>query len=175
MTLPTCPHEPAVIHASMAAAWPEGADPALVAHARTCAVCREAVLVATLMQAADGAADAEVPTAAQMWWRLAVRARLERERAAARPVVWLEGLAGACGLGLVAAAAGVLQPWLAAAGSGVTSRAARLVPDVTAAWVVADGAAAGAASPYGVFALAAGGLLLVTAATAAIYLWVADE
>ena len=169
MRLPTCPHEPAVIHASMAAAWPDGADQVLVAHARTCAVCREVVLVATLMQEADGAADAHVPTAAQMWWRLAVRARLERERAAARPVLWLEGLAGACGVGVVAAAAGVLLPWLAAAGIGVTSRAARLVPDVAGAWP------AGAASPYGVAALAAGGLLLVTVASVAVYLWVADE
>ncbi|MEZ5416581.1 MAG: sigma-70 family RNA polymerase sigma factor [Vicinamibacterales bacterium] len=122
MTLPTCPREADVVRAAMSGGWPAQADPALVEHAGHCAVCREAVLVSTLLQDAERDTEAPVPTAAQVWWRLAVQARLERERAAARPVIWLQGLAAACGLGLVVAAASFVRPWIAAAGGDVTSR-----------------------------------------------------
>lgn len=167
MTLPTCPREADVVRAAMSGGWPAQADPALVEHAGHCAVCREAVLVSTLLQDAERDTEAPVPTAAQVWWRLAVRARLERERAAARPVIWLQGLAAACGLGLVVAGASFVRPWIAAAGGDVTSRAVRLLPD--ASWTAA------LATTPGLVALSAAGLLTVTAASAALYLWLADD
>ena len=119
MSLPTCHHEAAVVRVVSRGAWPDRAPAELRAHVTSCAVCRDTVAIASLLRAADAADagdDAPLPTAGQMWWRLAVRARLDRERAAARPVVWLQGVAAACGLGLVATAFGAKVEKLAALG-----------------------------------------------------------
>ena len=41
-----------------------------------------------------------MPAAGQIWWRAAVRARLEAAQAATRPLTWFHGIAGACAVGL---------------------------------------------------------------------------
>jgi hypothetical protein len=173
MTPVTCPHEPAVIRAVRDGQWPDGADAALVAHADRCGACRETAAIAAMLRAADAGDDVRVPTPAQMWWRLAVRARLEREQAAARPLVWSQGLAAATGLGLAAAALGLVQPWVAATVGAVSGRAARLVPDLS--WAASGAWTSEGSMPLAMVAAVAGGLLVVATGSAALYFWLVDE
>ncbi len=110
-------------------------------------------------------ADAPLPTAGQMWWRLAVRARLDREHAAARPVVWLQGVAAACGLGLVATAIGAVAPRVGGAMTDVAGRATSWLPSVSIG--VPDTAAP--------LLWLAGGVVLLAGASAAAVLWLAHD
>jgi hypothetical protein len=88
------------------------ADDALKRHADVCESCREVAAVASLLSAEQDRSRSEVrvPAAGQVWWRAAVRARLEAAHAAARPLTWLHGIAGACALGLAVAVAGMAWP-----------------------------------------------------------------
>lgn len=173
MTLPTCAHETAVIRAVREGRWPDGVDAALRAHAGGCDVCRETVAIAAMLRDADAAGDVHVPTAAQVWWRLAVRARLEREEAAARPLVWLQGLAAASGLGLAAAAVSLVQPWIASTVGEVSGRAARLVPEL--AWAARGASTPEGSLPLGLAAAVVGGVLVLAAGSAALYLWLVED
>ena len=168
MSLPTCHHEAAVVRVVSRGAWPDRAPAELRAHVTSCAVCRDTVAIASLLCAADAADagdDAPLPTAGQMWWRLAVRARLDRERAAARPVVWLQGVAAACGLGLVATAIGAVAPRVGGAMTDVAGRATSWLPSVSIG--VPD-----AAAPL---LWLAGGVVLLAGASAAAVLWLAHD
>jgi hypothetical protein len=115
-----CPHEHEVVSVVLSHRWPHGCDEELRIHASECEVCRDAVTVACVLQEDAQAArrDVQVPAAGQVWWRSAIRARVEAVQAAERPMTWLHGLAGACAAGLVAALISVVWPsvaaWLAA-------------------------------------------------------------
>lgn len=165
MSLPTCVHEAAVIRACGRGEWPDRAPAALRAHVRGCGVCRDTIAIASILREADAADDAPVPTAAQMWWRLAVRARLEREQAAARPVVWLQGLAAACGLGLAVTALGAVAPRVGGAMTDAAGRASSLLPSVSV----------GISETAGPLLWFAGGVALVAAASTALVLWLAHD
>lgn len=168
MSLSTCHHEAAVVRVVSRGAWPDRAPAELRAHVTTCAVCRDTVAIASLLRAADAADavdDAPLPTAGQMWWRLAVRARLDRERAAARPVVWLQGVAAACGLGLVATAIGAMAPRVGGAMTDVAGRATSWLPSVSI----------GVPDAAGPLLWLAGGVVLVAGASAAAVLWLAHD
>lgn len=165
MRLPTCEHEATVIRVCGRGEWPHEAPTALRAHVATCAVCRDTIAIATVLREADAADDAPVPTAAQMWWRMAVRARLDRERAAARPVVWLQGLAAACGLGLTVTALGAVGPRVGGAMTDAAGRASSLLPAVPI----------GVPESAGPLLWLVGGVALVAAASTAIVLWLAHD
>lgn len=165
MSLPTCHHEASVIGVVNRGEWPDRAPAELRAHVAGCAVCRDTVAIASLLSEADAADDAPLPTAGQMWWRLAVRARLDRERAAARPVVWLQGVAAACGFGLVATAIGAVAPRVGGAVTDVAGRATSLLPSVS--FGVPDAA--------GSLLWLAGGVVLLAGASAAAVLWLAHD
>jgi hypothetical protein len=45
-----------------------------------------------------------------MWWRAAIRARLEATHTASRPLAWMVGTAGAVAVGLAFASVGLLWP-----------------------------------------------------------------
>lgn len=165
--LPACRREFEVAALVRAGRWPAACAPDLRAHVEGCAECREAVTIAKLLLEADRGADVRVPSAAQMWWRLAVRARLEREQAAARPVVWLQGLAAACGVGVVLTVLGQLGPVLGGAAASVAHRVTASVPAALPAFDLA------ARVPS--FVVLAAALVLVALASTAVYLWVADE
>ena len=165
--VPECRHEFEVAALVRAGRWPAACEPELRAHVEGCAECREAVTIAELLLEADRGAEVHVPSAAQMWWRLAVRARLEREQAAARPVVWLQGIAAACGAGVVLTVLGQLGPVLSGAAASVAGRVTAVVP---AALPAAD-----LAARVPVLVVMAGALVLVALASTAVYLWVADE
>lgn len=170
--LPECQRERELAAVVRAGRWPDACEPELCAHVAGCAECRGVLVVAELMLEADRGADVRVPSAGQMWWRLAVRTRAERERAAARPVVWLQGIAAACGVGVALTALGQCGPALAGAAGSWSARVAGAVPNAlpSLAWPGVDLAGRGS----GLLA-AAGLLLVVVVATTAACLWVADE
>lgn len=91
--------------------WPESSDPDLRTHVEGCATCQEVVEVGAFMRGEYDALSETVrlPAAGQVWWRAAVRARMERAHAATRPVTWAQGMAAA-GLGGAACAA-VAYAW----------------------------------------------------------------
>ncbi len=162
-----CPRELEVAAVVRAGRWPAACDQELHAHVAGCVECQDVVTITTLLLEADRGADVRVPSAAQVWWRLALRARVERDRAAARPVVWAQGVAAACGVGLTLAAIEHIGPALSGTAVTLAARVSGAVPAVAPAAVVA-------ARVPGL--LAGAGLLLVLAlASAAAYLWAADE
>jgi len=167
-----CRREREVAALVRAGRWPDACERELRAHVAACVECQDVVEITELLQQADRGADVRVPSAAQMWWRLAVRARLEREQAAARPVVWLQGLAAACGAGLAAAVLGQAGPSLLETGAALGGRVAGALP---AAVPVLTWPTVAAISQVPGLAAFAGAALLLVAATTAVYLWIADD
>lgn len=108
-----CSHEHRIVKAVLSGAWPAG-DEELVAHAAQCGICREVAEVAVLLRADHDRArgEVQVPVAGQVWWRSAVRARLESTEAAIRPMTWLHGVTAAVALGIMLAVIGVAWPSL---------------------------------------------------------------
>jgi hypothetical protein len=98
-------------------------------------VCAEVAAISTLLAAErdDALRDVHVPAAGQVWWRSAIRAHAEAGRAARRPMVWLQGIAGAMALGAGAALLGLAwssireAAWLLALTWPIEMRAARPV------------------------------------------------
>ena len=56
--------------------------------------------------------DVIVPAAGQIWWRAAVRARLESTHAAARPMTWMHGITGAIVIGAMLAVVTAVWPMI---------------------------------------------------------------
>ena len=101
MTDHCCIHEHDVVAAVLSRRW-DAADDELKQHAADCEICRDVVAVARPAVGRSGTmrdTRCTCPAAGQVWWRAAVRARLEAAHAAARPMTWLHGIAGACALG----------------------------------------------------------------------------
>jgi hypothetical protein len=104
-----CPREHEVVGMVLSGRWPDACDQQLREHAEACAVCRDVVAIAPALRHDQRLADVQVPAAGQIWWRSAIRARAEAARAAARPMIWLQALAGAGAVG--AALTGVSLAW----------------------------------------------------------------
>jgi hypothetical protein len=135
MTARICEHEAAITQAVLSRQWPHACDQALQAHASTCEVCREVVSIATLLREdydearkAISRRDVPLPSAGQIWWRAAVRARADAARAATRPLVWGYGAAAACAIGLLAAGGTIMWPSVTPAFDRVGALTARLAP-----------------------------------------------
>lgn len=111
MTPVECARGHEVVTAIVSGRWHETSSQHR-AHVDGCEACRELAVVATLFHEDREGVDhhAHLPAAGQVWWRAAIRGRLEVQQAAARPLVWLYGVAGAVALGLVAAVAGAVGP-----------------------------------------------------------------
>jgi len=110
-----CVHEHRIVSAVLSGGWP-GTDDELAAHAAQCGICREVAEVAVVLRADHDRArgDVHVPVAGQVWWRSAVRARLESTQAATRPMTWLHGVTAAMTVGVMLAALGLAWPSLVA-------------------------------------------------------------
>jgi hypothetical protein len=105
-----CPREQEVVDAML----PEGRLPEaseLQQHVAGCASCRELHEVMAMLRPDHALAEeASLPSAGQIWWRAAVRARMEAARAAARPVAWAQGATAASLLGILCAATVLAWP-----------------------------------------------------------------
>ena len=111
MSMYQCPHEDAIVAAVLAGRWPDGCDDALRAHVTDCPVCASVAEVARLLRGErDMLAHVQLPSAGQVWWRAAVRARIEGAQAAARPITWVQAGAGAAAIGAVCAIVAALWP-----------------------------------------------------------------
>jgi len=112
-------------------------------HVADCASCREVTEVITMLRRdrAQMEEHASVPAAGQIWWRSAVRARMEAAQAAARPVSWAQGVTAATLFGVVCAALVLTWPSLrrlvGLAGGrlldGLDSNVLQLLPPMVAA------------------------------------------
>jgi hypothetical protein len=107
-----CSREIEVTSAVLSGAWPERVDGELQAHAAACEICAEVAAVATVLRQDHEHArrEMQVPAAGQVWWRAAVRARLERAQASTQPMTWLHGITGACMAGVMLAALTLAWP-----------------------------------------------------------------
>jgi hypothetical protein len=132
-----CPRESEVVAAVFArriggAASVESED--LQMHLDTCEVCRDVVAVASVLRDDRDATlwDVQVPAAGQVWWRAAIRARLEAAHAAARPLTWAHGVAGACAVGLTAGVVKMAWPTIDGGLSWLAERASSVNPGTLA-------------------------------------------
>jgi len=139
-------------------------DDALAAHIEHCDSCREVAGLTRVMSSDHERARLEirVPAAGQVWWRAAVRARLEAVHTAARPLTWSHGVAGACAIGLVMALLGFAWPVAREATGWVVARALDAAPLGAAAVVTT--------SIHGNVALILVGAACVLFAPVALYL-----
>lgn len=112
MTLTDCIHEAAVVDAVLSGHWPDRADDTLVAHAGECEVCREVAAMAALIHDDHERSryEVHVPASGQVWWRAAIRARLDSTEIATRPMTWLHAITAAVAIGLLLALLGAAWP-----------------------------------------------------------------
>ena len=136
-----CPRELDVVNAVLGGTWPHGCDDSLVAHAQHCGTCREVAQVSMLLhEDVDHARiDVIVPAAGQIWWRAAVRARLESTHAAARPMSWMHAITGAIVVGVFLAAVTAVWPMLPGAISMVRALSLEIFPSAAVAKAIAGG------------------------------------
>jgi hypothetical protein len=152
-----CACENRVLGAVLAGQWPSD-DTDLVAHAQHCEICREVAEVAVVLRADHDQArrDVHVPVAGQVWWRAAVRARLESTQAATRPMAWLHGVTAAIALGILIAIAGMAWPTVIVAADWAREVAAPLIANGEV-----SGAVSGALRQSMMIAMAAAACLLL--------------
>jgi hypothetical protein len=167
--IPECAREAEVVTAVLSGAWPDRCDEALTAHASQCEICGEVAAVAAAIREASEyeRRDVQVPVAGQVWWRAAVRARLEASHAATQPMTWLHGITAALVIGVVLAVGGMAWPSVAGGVDTVKTVGAALITSEAAA------AIAGPLRTTLLIALAAGAVLVI--APIAIYLALSDE
>ncbi len=141
MTHRNCPHESAVVEAVLAGRWPKPCDEALVAHAVGCDVCGEVVAITTLIHddSERARSEVQVPASGQVWWRAAVRARLDSTQASMRPMTWLHGITAAVAVGVMLAVIGVTWPMLMPVLERLWTMVAGYFPSADVANAVANG------------------------------------
>ncbi len=97
-----CAREADVLDAVTFRRWPHHCDEGLRMHVAACAICADLVEVARALRDDQESAcrDARVPAAGQVWWRATIRARADAAHTVAEPITALQGIAGACVVGL---------------------------------------------------------------------------
>jgi hypothetical protein len=147
-----CAHEPEVVEAVLSGRWLHQAgrtggaarsdgDDALAAHAGGCEICREVIAITTLIHDDHQRSryDMQVPAAGQVWWRSAIRARMESTEAAIRPMTWMHGITASIAVGVLLAIATVAWPMLAPLGERAWAFAVAFFPDPAVASSLAWG------------------------------------
>ena len=136
-----CIHEPLVVEAVMSGRWPRGADESLVTHARECEFCSEVAALATLIHDDHERSryEVQVPAAGQVWWRSAIRARLESTHTAMRPMTWMHAVTAAITAGVLLAALTAAWPFLGPIGEQLWSFAVAYFPNAEVAGALASG------------------------------------
>jgi len=104
-----CARESESMDAVASGRWPAQCDPALVTHVAACAVCADLVEIARALRDDRDAAcrEALLPAAGMVWWRATIRARADAARSATQPMTAVQGIAGACAVGLAGALASI--------------------------------------------------------------------
>jgi hypothetical protein len=141
-----------------------------VAHVSTCAICADLVLVGHALHGdrVSLCREAQPPAAGMVWWRATIRARADAARTATQPISVLQGVAGACIVGVATAVVGVAWQsihWVDRLGD-IAVRLADRRADIAAASALA----AGHGLPI-LLAIAVGLVL----APLALYLTLADD
>ena len=136
-----CPREQDVVNAVLGGTWPDRCDDSLVTHAAHCVTCGEVAQVSMLLhEDVDHARnDMIVPAAGQIWWRAAVRARLESTHAAARPMSWMHAITGAIVLGVFLAAITAVWPMLPGVINVIRATSREVLPSPEVARAIAGG------------------------------------
>ena len=161
MKITECQFEAEALGAVLEGRWPDGADPALRAHAAQCPICAETAAVAGAIGAAreETREQAPIPDAGRVWWRAQLRMRREAARAAGRPITAAQVLAFACAAGVLGACFGATSSWLQSAVQAFGAALGGLELGL-----LASSAAALVAEHSGLFLAAGAALLLVPAA-----------
>lgn len=165
-----CRFEEDVVQAVLSGGWPESVSDELRTHGYNCSVCCEVVNVAVMLRQ-DGERsrrEVQVPAAGQVWWRAAIRARMEQAQASTRPMTWLHGITGACVVGIALAVLGIAWPSVMSAASWLWSQ---LV--TSAAGSEAGGLVAMAVNQTVIIGLIVGACVLV--APVVLYLALSDD
>ena len=141
MTAFDCPKEQDVVNAVLGGTWPDRCDDSLVSHAAHCVTCAEVAHVSMLLQEdVDHARiDVIVPAAGQIWWRAAVRARLESTHAAARPMSWMHAITGAIVVGALLAAITTAWPMLPGLINAIRAVSLEVLPSPEVAKAIGGG------------------------------------
>lgn len=117
-----CQREQDLMDAIASGRWPHRADAGLRAHVESCDVCSDLadVVVPIRVDYEFALRQARVPTAGAVWWRAQLRAKLDAQAAAARPLRAFTAVALASVTGLLAAVVTMAWPlirtWLWALG-----------------------------------------------------------
>ena len=141
MSAEPCTCEARVVAAVLDGAWPHHADDDLIAHAAQCAACREVAAIADAISDDHERAryEVRVPAAGQVWWRSAIRARLESTHAATRPITWLHGITGAIAAGVLLALLSVAWPMIGPLATRAWTAIVPLFPSAEVAAALAGG------------------------------------
>jgi hypothetical protein len=136
-----CPKETAVVNAVLSGSWPHGCDESLVAHAKDCPTCSEVASVSILLRedSESSRIETHIPAAGQVWWRAAVRARLESTHAAARPMTWMHAITAAIAIGVVLAGLTALWPVLPGAATTAWTVTQEFLPNPQVATAIGSG------------------------------------
>jgi hypothetical protein len=136
-----CAHEPQVVDAVLSGRWPDRCDDNLVAHARGCDVCREVASLALLMHDDHERSryEVHVPAAGQVWWRAAIRARLESTQTAMRPMTWMHAVTAAVTIGLLLAGLTAAWPMLSPFADRLLTVSLGFIPNAEVAAALASG------------------------------------
>ncbi len=169
----SCPLESDVLAAVSTRRWPERAEPDLVAHVATCHVCADLVAVASAFEAEHAAAPVPpaLPDPALVYWRARLRARVEAERAAARPITVAQAVGLAVFVGVLGAVFGATATWFQSGVAwawGVTQSLAAFQPPSLPQALVSLLASHG-------LLLAAAAIVCVVLAPVAVYLTVRED
>ena len=141
MSRTECAHEPLVVEAVLSGRWPDRCNDDLIAHARACEVCREVATLSLLIHDDHERSryEVHVPAAGQVWWRSAIRARLESTQTAMRPMTWMHALTAAITIGLLLAALTAAWPMVSPLGDRALAMALGFVPNAQVATALASG------------------------------------
>ncbi len=132
-----CPREAEIVSAVRAGQWPFAAGTDLAHHSAACGVCREVAAVACGFDAERRSVNRSisVPSAARVWWRASMRARMEAAEVASQPLSVAQGIGAACAAALVVLS--VQWGWLST--SAITGWLARFAGDATLTLGSVDG------------------------------------
>lgn len=125
-----CPREAEVVSAVHAGQWPFASGTDLARHSSECAVCREVAAVAFGFDLERRSVNRSisVPSAARVWWRASMRARMDAAEVASQPLTVAQGIGAACAAALVVLS--VQWGWIST--SAVSGWLARFAGDATA-------------------------------------------